>query len=167
MNPRALTPELKDEVCRRIADGATVREFAAQGGMPGKSTIFAELRRDPEFADAYAKAREMQLESWEDELLAIADDVSRDVVTRPDGGAAFDHEHIARSKLRVDTRKWIMSKRLPRRYGDRVAQELSGPDGGAIEVSDVSRLEAARRIAFVLASAARHEEAKAIEASEG
>jgi hypothetical protein len=160
MNPRALTPELKDEVCRRIADGATVREFAAQGGMPGKSTIFAELRRDPEFADAYAKARELQLESWEDELVAIADDVSRDVMKRPDGGEAFDHEHIARSKLRVNTRQWIMSKRLPRRYGDRVAQELSGPEGGPIKMAEVSDLEVARRIAFLLEKGRRALEEK-------
>ncbi len=160
MNPRALTSELKAKICERIADGATVREIAALDGMPGKSTIFVELRRDPEFAAAYAQAREMQLESWEDELLAIADDASRDAVTRPEGGEAFNHEHIARSKLRVNTRQWIMSKRLPRRYGDRVAQELSGPDGGAIKTEAISDLEATRRIAFLLEKGRRALEEK-------
>ena len=45
-----------------------------------------------------------------------------------------DHDHISRAKLRIDTRKWILGKVLPKIYGDRVITEITGRDGGAIEM---------------------------------
>ena len=68
-----------------------------------------------------------------------------------DGGAIVvaDHEHIQRSKLRVDTRKWAMARMAPKRYGDRIMQEHTGADGGPIETrerSDDEKIAAARGI---------------------
>jgi hypothetical protein len=63
---------------------------------------------------------------------------------------AVDHDHIARSKLRVDTRKWLLAKCLPKIYGDRVVNEVVGRDGGPIETKDTSDLETARRVGFML-----------------
>jgi hypothetical protein len=151
----ALTPELKAEVCRRIADGETVRQIAASENMPAKSTIFAELRRDTEFARQYAVAREQQLMCWEDDLIAVADDSTGDTIERDDGSTVTDHENVARSKLRIWTRQWVMSKRLPRVYGDRISQEVSGPGGGPVEVKELSMFETARRLAFILEQGAR------------
>ena len=57
----------------------------------------------------------MQLIRWEDEQLEIADNSTNDWVARENGEkAGTDHDHIQRSRLRVEARKWIMSKRLPR-----------------------------------------------------
>jgi len=55
----------------------------------------------------------------------IADDVSKD--NEFSGSIA-----VARSRLRIDARKWLASKLAPKKYGDKVAAELSGPDGGPI-----------------------------------
>ena len=82
----------------------------------------------------YARAKELQAEYLLGESVEIADDGTNDWMERQrqDGSVAVDHEHIQRSKLRVDTRKWAMSKMAPKKYGERVAMEHSGPDGGPI-----------------------------------
>ena len=132
-NRKALTPDLKQEVCLRIAEGETVRQIGASEHMPATSTIYLALANDAEFAENYARAREAQLVRWEDELLEIADDASKDFTVRKnDSGeevTVVDHEHIARSKVRIDTRKWLMSKRAPKKYGDRVDVNHGAQDG--------------------------------------
>lgn len=76
------------------------------------------------FADQYARARQLQVEAWADVIVAEAEDSSKDTVTltRRDGTEyeAPDQEWISRSRLRVDTYKWLMSKLAPRKYGEKV-----------------------------------------------
>ncbi len=145
--PRNWTDELKSELCRRIAEGETILAMAGKDGFPSQSAVYSELRRDPDFAKEYELAREWQLTAWEDEIIELANDSSNDRL--PDG--RIDVDHIARMKLVVNTKQWIMARRNPRKYGDRVSAELSGPNGGAIEVKkELSPIEAARQIAFVL-----------------
>jgi len=65
---------------------------------------------------------------YADQILQIADDATRDWIERknPDGSTyhAFDAEHVQRARLRIDSRKWLMSKMAPKKYGDRV--EVAG-----------------------------------------
>jgi hypothetical protein len=86
----------------------------------------------PEFAEQYARARELQAERFADDIIEIADDKSEDVygeLEMPNSVA------VARAKLRIDSRKWIASKLLPKKYGDKLQTEVSGPDGGPIAVT--------------------------------
>ncbi len=79
-----------------------------------------------------------------DELLDIADDSNLDPQDR---------------RVKLDTRKWIAAKLKPRAYGDRLAVESTGKNGGPIEVEHhVSDLEFARRVAFALTKGARPED---------
>ena len=101
------------------------------------STVLQWVRDDREgFANQYARAREMQVEAWADLIVAEAEDSSKDTVTltRRDGTeyTAPDQEWISRSRLRVDTYKWLMSKLASKKYGERVQAEISGPNGGPI-----------------------------------
>jgi hypothetical protein len=78
---------------------------------------------------AFARGRYLKLA---DELLEIADDGTNDWMRRTgkdgeDLGWAINGEHIARSRLRVDTRKWLLSKCLPKIFGDRITAEHTGP----------------------------------------
>ena len=69
----------------------------------------------------------------------IADDVSGDWFTDKDGKKGLDHEHVQRSRLRVDTRKWAAGKMAPKRYGDKI--QHTGDGGGPIRVRpDLSKL---------------------------
>jgi phosphoribosylamine-glycine ligase len=119
--PKALTPQLKEEICERILNGETVRQIAADEHMPHASTIYRALSDDgdPEFRDHYARAKDIQLYRLEDELLEIADAATSDTVQE--------------SRLRIDTRKWIMSKHAPKKYGERVQQDIELPQNtGAV-----------------------------------
>jgi hypothetical protein len=116
--------------------------------MPDQSTVFRWLRDVDGFHKQYARAREDQAELYLDQIIEISDDGSNDTYTDDDGNKKTDWDVIARSKLRVDARKWAMSKLAPKKYGERVAQEISGPDGGPIPTDDAS---AAARLAKLLA----------------
>jgi hypothetical protein len=87
----------------------------------------ARLAAYEDFRDQYARAREEQADFLFEQCLAIADDDSGDVTIVTDGkGNAVervDHENIQRSRLRVDTRKWMAAKLAPEKYGDRVMHE--------------------------------------------
>ena len=72
---------------------------------------------DSEFSEQYAKAKRCQVELLVDEILEIADDSSQDNSVNDQGNIAFNAERVARSRLRIDTRKWIACKLIPRVYG--------------------------------------------------
>ena len=67
----------------------------------------------------------MQVEYWAHEIIEIADDTSGDFIINERGERVVDHEHINRARLRVDARKWLMSKLSPQRYGDRVTADVT------------------------------------------
>jgi hypothetical protein len=101
--------------------------------MPDKSTVMRWLAQNEAFRDQYARARESQADHLAEEILQIADDGSNDTY-QTENGEAVNHDVIARSRLRVDTRKWLASKLAPKKYGDKVTQEHTGEGGGAIPV---------------------------------
>jgi hypothetical protein len=105
--------------------------------MPAESTVREWALADRSgFAAQYARARELQVHALAEEILTIADDVSRDQVksVNEDGSVseATNHEHINRSRLRVDARKWYASKIMPKVYGERITQEHTGANGSKL-----------------------------------
>lgn len=98
--------------------------------MPAHPTVLGWVLDDIHgFADQYVRARAIGLDVVADDMLDIADDGSNDWMKKNDPenpGYVFNGEHSSRSKLRVDTRKWYLSKLAPKKYGDRQALEVSG-----------------------------------------
>jgi len=86
------------------------------------------------FAAHYARARDIGLEVMAEETIEIADDSGLDVVMT-ENGPRPDGEVINRAKLRVDTRKWLLSKLAPKRYGDRLQVDAT------VAVSDMDNRE--------------------------
>lgn len=147
------SPALFATICDRIANGESLRQVCRDQSMPAKSTVMRWLGEKPECRDQYARARELLTEHWADEILEIADDGATDMVEKTGrNGATYmavDQEHIQRSRLRVDARKWLMSKLQPKKYGDRVDVE----HGGAVVVEHVASLsdrEKMRRFALFM-----------------
>ena len=125
--PSTYTPELAAAICEHIAAGKSLRTIAALDGMPAQSTIMVWLDgKHPDFTEQYARAREAQADKLAEEILAIADDGRSDTYIDAEGNTKSDPEVIQRSKLRVDTRKWLASKMAPKKYGDKVA--IGGAD---------------------------------------
>lgn len=69
----------------------------------------------------YADARDALLEYWADQVLDIADE---QVGSMDHGGT--DNGAVQRNRLRVDSRKWILSKLAPKKYGDQVGENMDG-----------------------------------------
>jgi hypothetical protein len=134
--PSAFNAAIADEICNRLANGETLRQICSDPSMPAKATVMRWLAQQQrgEFRDQYARARELLGDSLAEEVIAIADDGAGDVIKGGDGGETVDWENVQRSRLRVDARKWFASKVAPKKYGERVAQELSGPGGAPIAV---------------------------------
>jgi hypothetical protein len=104
-------------------------------GMPDKSFVLDWLAADPSFAAQYARAREEQADTFADDIVEIADDARNDWMERhgkDDLGWVENGEHIQRSKLRVDARKWTAAKLRPKKYGDKIETQLSTAPGGAL-----------------------------------
>lgn len=156
--PTLYTQELADDICTRLALGESLRAICRDDNKPDERTVreWAQDVKHP-FSPHYVRARELGYLKMADELLEISDDGTNDWMEREgkDGSSytVADHEHIARSRLRVDTRKWLLSKALPKVYGEKVTTEVTGKDGGPIETKDTSDLEVARRVAFMLGRA--------------
>jgi Bacteriophage Sf6, terminase small subunit-like len=115
------------EILRRVASGETLRQVCRDAHLPAESTV-REWRLDDRegFAARFTRAREMQLEAWADDQIEIADDGTRDFVERENKSGegthqAFDGEHVQRSRLKIETRRWLMSKLRPDLYGERLA----------------------------------------------
>jgi hypothetical protein len=77
-----------------------------------------------------------------DEIIEISNDGSNDTYTDDDGREHVNQDVIARSRLRVDSRKWLASKLAPKRYGDKVEQIHSGGDKPIEQVVTVIELVA-------------------------
>lgn len=134
--PSGYSDELGATICERIAGGESVRGICGDDAMPTQSMLFRWLANNKGFREQYAHAREAQMEAMAEEILEIADDTSGDtkVVERESGSVdVCNSEWISRSKLRVDSRKWLMSKLAPKKYGEKVEQFISGPSGGPIQ----------------------------------
>ena len=135
--PTTYTKRVGEKLCLLLEQGKSLREICAMDGMPSTSVFYQWYKRNPEFAERYADARALQAILMDDDLQAVADDSSRDYRTEERDGRnveVVDHEHIQRSKLRVDTMKFRMSKMAPRLYGEKVNHEVTVKDGGALEI---------------------------------
>ncbi len=127
--PSLYTEALAAKICRRLAEGESLRAICADKAMPAISTVMGWLfdGNHDGFSEHYARAREAQAEIRADEIVDIADDASNDFTADKDGKLVANSEHIQRSRLRVDARKWIAAKLLPKRYGDKL--DLGGTVG--------------------------------------
>lgn len=119
--PTKYTKVLAEKICERIASGESINAICRDPDMPHKVTVMRWLLSESEvyagFRNQYTLARQIQYEFLADEILDIADDGSNDWMQRNDPenpGFSINGEAIGRSRLRVDTRKWFMSKVLPK-----------------------------------------------------
>jgi hypothetical protein len=124
--PSLYTPELANSICERLASGESLCTICAEDDFPSKSTVLGWVVDDREgFADQYARSRKIQAEVLADEIFAVADDGSNDW-QETKFGPMVNGEAVQRSRLRVDTRKWYLSKVLPKVYGDKLDLNHAG-----------------------------------------
>lgn len=97
------------------------------------TTFYKWLDDDEVFAAQYARAKEAQADLLVEQMIEIADDDSQDTTVSQRGNIVADNEFINRSRLKVETRKWIAAKLRPKKYGEKIAVE-PGSEGRVTEV---------------------------------
>jgi len=120
--PTVYSEEIAATICDRIAQGEALNAICREPDMPTKLTMYRWLDQSAELQNRYVRATELRVDHWSEDILAIADDENIGADSR---------------RLRVDTRKWLMSKVQPKKYGDRL--QHTGADGEGpiqIKVSD-------------------------------
>lgn len=131
--PEVYSKEIADQICFRLSEGESLKRILASPGMPGSSSVYRWLLDSTkrEFWDNYSRARGIQAEVMFDEILDIADDGTNDYMTITKGDNDYnveDREVTNRSKLRVESRKWYLSKVLPKKFGDKLDMTTNGKD---------------------------------------
>lgn len=120
--PYAWTAEIEDELLTRIGKGESLVDICEDDWLPSQATVYRRLAADPEFSERYARAREVQADTIFDEILHIADDARNDWMERKgetSKGWIENGEHIQRSRLRIEARKWMAGKLRPKVYGEK------------------------------------------------
>ncbi len=122
--PTLYTADIAELILQKLSDGCTLAAICSGPGMPSSGTVRLWATENREgFAARYSRARETGCHDLADQLLEIADDARGDwIVRRRAGGKTelvIDHEHISRCRLRVNARNWLLSRMLPRIFGDR------------------------------------------------
>lgn len=128
--PTLYSKEKSDLICKLIASGRPLTKICALENMPCMSTVMNWLWQESlykeDFLERYARAREQQAEILADQIISIADDDSEDIIFAECNDASgmtaipkANREFIQRSNLRVEARKWVAAKLLPKKYGDK------------------------------------------------
>lgn len=150
--PEAVPEDKAQAICEWISLGNTLRQWCRDNGIH-YSTVYLWMEKDKAFAQRFAHARDVGHD-------AIADDCLEIIDTEPEMAESFsqsgsskhrDSGHITWLKNRAEMRLKLLAKWNPKKYGDRTMTELTGADGGAIQIDDTER---AAKLQSILAAAA-------------
>lgn len=130
--PKSFTEEIAATICDRIAKGESVRTICLDDGMPDARTVYRWLEDLEPFRQQYARAREAQADYYAEQIIEIADDGANDTYVDENGNKRTDQDVVARSRLRVDARKWYASKLAPKKYGDKIEHSGTGENGALV-----------------------------------
>jgi len=115
------TPATKDRICERITGGESVRSICDDPDMPCRSTVLQWLCDDAEFQAKCARARELQADVIFDDLSDLEEKVSLGTLA-PDA-----------ARVVIGSKQWRAGRLAPKKYGDKVAVEQTGANGGPIQ----------------------------------
>lgn len=125
-----------EEICEFIATGKKgLVTYCLKPGNPGYRTVMRWLSEHAEFQLAYAAAKEAQADHLAEEIVDLADAcrLGKRTTRKGKGEKAevetVEHDMVDRSRLQIDVRKWYAAKLAPKKYGDRVTQEVTGDLG--------------------------------------
>ncbi|EPU3084371.1 DNA-binding protein [Escherichia coli] len=127
--PHGYTEEKALEICELVADGQSINKISKMPGMPNRSTILKWFRDVPDFSAMYARAKEIGFEVLADEIIDLADAEEN-----------MDKDQLRRHQLMIDTRKWLLAKLQPRKYGERVTQEIVGDGNGPVQIEQHTQM---------------------------
>lgn len=113
------------DICNKVANGWTIRQIAHEYRVDPAS-IMNWVTIDEAATQQYARAREAAADLFESGIIEAAESVT------PETAAA--------DRVKIDALKWVAARRAPKKYGERVQQEITGANGGPVQMQNVSEL---------------------------
>lgn len=143
--PSSYTKKLGQRICDLLAEGKTLNSICKNDKFPSERTVrrWASDDKHP-FAPNYARAREVGYLRMADEILEISDDGSNDTRLDDEGNEIVNHDVIQRSRLRVETRKWLLSKALPKIYGEKIQIDARHEHVNGLSDAELERIASGR-----------------------
>ncbi len=129
--PSSYSKQLGAEICARLAEGEPITKITKEEGMPGQSTIYRWLVDNKEFREMYESARKDGAHTLASQIQEIADSEPLKVFD-DQGNQRYDAGSISYNKLRMEARKWLAAKYLPKVYGEK--QILAGDEDSPLKV---------------------------------
>ena len=115
------TPELVDRIITGVATGKTITAVCRDDpALPEPLTVFRWLHDSPEAGKRYREAMLARTDVMHEQIIDISDETARDYI-ETDSGPKLNPEHIQRSRLRVNTRQWLMERMQPKKYGSQLS----------------------------------------------
>ncbi len=123
--PLKWTPEIiaeyKTKILNEISiNGLSRAKVCKLEGFPNARLVDNWLLEDENFQRNYARACEDRADKIAEEILEICDATENDIIKDSEGNEIVNHNVIQRDRLRVDARKWLLSKLAPKKYGDKL-----------------------------------------------
>lgn len=105
------TEELADRICHALAASekglrGTLKALSEEhNDIPSMATVYEWARNNAQFSNKFADAKNQQLQTMAEDIVDIAE---RDDLDPND------------KRIRIDTRKWLLSKLMHKTYGDKL-----------------------------------------------
>lgn len=121
------TSELGEKICFAISTTLeSITELCkSHEDFPGREQVWKWRIMHPEFGEMYTNAKRCQADLLVEQIIEIADDKSKDTIVNEKGEEHCDKEWVQRTKVRIDTRKWLAAKLLPRIYGENISTQAT------------------------------------------
>lgn len=164
MEKSTYTQTLDKEICNRLAEGEPLRQICRDQHMPSCRTVYTWREANPDFASRIARARQIGYDAIAEEALEIADTPLLGEETEEEGGKVKVRrsDMLGHRKLQVDTRLKLLAKWSPNKYGERTGIELTGANGGPVQLSDTERATRAAALIAVAQVRKNGEDARAL-----
>jgi len=114
-----------NKICLKISGGMALRNVLKLRGMPSSQTFYKWLREDEVKSKQYTRVCNDRADKIFEDILDICDMTENDVIADAYGNPVVNYNVIQRDRLRVDTRKWYLSKLNPKKYSDKVQIDTS------------------------------------------
>lgn len=146
--PSLYTDEVAARICDGLSQGIPLTVICADPGMPNDDTVRLWATKNDELARAIARARELGYDKIAMDALRIADSPveGKRIKRSEDGTEEVIEDMLGHRKLQVETRLKLLAKWDPKRYGEKVTQEVTGPGGGPLQHSLAVRFVAGEAV---------------------
>ena len=120
-----LTKALMKKISKLIGDGYGKEEISSQIGI-SRQTFYRWEKKNSELADIVKEGMEIRGEKYEEEIIEIADDESKDLLIDPETGRAYPNAAaVARSLGRIKARQWVLKYNNPEKFGDKKSVDIT------------------------------------------